>query len=105
MSIINTKYSVGQLIHHRLFDYRGVIFDVDPVFQGSEEWYDQVALTRPPKNEPWYRVLVHNAFHETYVAERNLEPDLLNEPVIHPLINEYFNNFDNGQYTSLHSKN
>ena len=105
MSIIKSKYTVGQIIHHKLFDYRGVIFDVDPVFQGSDDWYDQVALTRPPKNEPWYRVLVHNAFHETYVAERNLEPDVLNEPVVHPLINEYFDSFKNGRYTSQHRQN
>ena len=105
MSIINAKFSVGQLIHHRLFEYRGVIYDIDPVFQGSEDWYDQVALTRPPKNEPWYRVLVHNAFHETYVAERNLEPDVLNEPVNHPLINEFFDSFDSGRYLSQHRQN
>lgn len=105
MGIINTKYSVGQLIHHRLFDYRGVIYDVDPVFQGSEDWYDQVALTRPPKNEPWYRVLVHNAFHETYVAERNLEVDVLKEPINHPMINEFFDDFKNGRYVSQHRQN
>ena len=105
MGITKTKFSVGQLIHHRLFDYRGVIYDVDPVFQGSEEWYDKVALTRPPKNEPWYRVLVHNAFHETYVAERNLEADVLKEPVIHPLINEYFDDFKNGRYKTQHRQN
>jgi heat shock protein HspQ len=69
------RFSIGQCIHHRLFDYRGVIIDVDAVFQGTDAWYEQVATTRPPKNEPWYRVLVHDASHETYVAERNLEAD------------------------------
>ena len=73
MNDINCKYSVGQLIHHLLFDYRGVIVDVDPEFEGSEEWYQQMARSRPPKDKPWYHVLVSNAEHMTYVAERNLE--------------------------------
>ncbi|NIO43054.1 MAG: heat shock protein HspQ, partial [Burkholderiales bacterium] len=80
------KFHVGQLVHHRLFDYRGVIADVDPSFQGTEEWYQHVARTKPPKDEPWYRVLVHKAQHETYVAERNLEPDTSGTPVEHPLV-------------------
>ena len=71
----NAKFSVGALIHHLLFDYRGVVFDVDPEFQGSEDWYAQMARSRPPRDEPWYHVLVHNATHTTYVAERNLDTD------------------------------
>ena len=105
MQVSNAKYSVGQLIVHRLFNYRGVIVDVDPVYQGTDEWYNQVALTRPPKDKPWYRVLVHNALHETYVAERNLEPDDANSPVNNPLINEYFDDFVDGHYITLHRKN
>ncbi len=105
MSTINAKFDVGQIVLHRLFNYRGVVIDVDPDFQNSEEWYDQVALSRPPKNKPWYRVLVHNAVHETYVAERNLEPDDLNEPIIHPLVNEFFDNFENGHYITQHRQN
>ncbi|MFI0460110.1 MAG: heat shock protein HspQ, partial [Candidatus Thiodiazotropha endolucinida] len=66
------KFGVGELVYHRLFDYRGVIVDVDAKFMLSDEWYDQVARTRPPKDQPWYRVLVHSANNETYVAERNL---------------------------------
>jgi len=93
-------FSVGQLVYHRLFHYRGVVVDVDPTFRGTEEWYDQVALTRPPKDRPWYTVLVHNAVHETYVAERNLEADDSAEPVNHPLVNEYFERFENGAYIS-----
>lgn len=70
------KFSVGELVYHRLFDYRGVIVDVDAKFMLSDEWYDQVARTRPPKDQPWYRVLVHSANNETYVAERNLTTDI-----------------------------
>ena len=66
------KYSIGQLIQHVLFDYRGVIVDVDPFFQGTEEWYDKMARSKPPKDQPWYHVVVHDATHMTYVAERNL---------------------------------
>ena len=99
-SITTTQFAVGQVIHHRLFDYRGVIVDVDPEFQGSEEWYEAVAKSRPPKDKPWYHVLVHEATHTTYVAERNLEDDDSNEPVLHPLLGHYFDRFDDGRYVS-----
>ena len=98
MAIAKAKFTVGQLVSHRLFNYRGVIYDVDPVFQGSEEWYRQMAQTRPPKNRPWYHVLVHNAVHETYVAERNLAADDSGEPVNHPLTDVYFEEFRDGAY-------
>jgi heat shock protein HspQ len=92
------KFSIGQCIKHRLFDYRGVIVDVDAEFLGSDEWYDEVARSRPPKDEPWYHVLVHDADNETYVAERNLEQDQTYEPVNHPLLNEFFSGFEQGIY-------
>lgn len=92
------KFSIGQCIKHRLFDYRGVIVDVDAEFLGSDEWYDEVARSRPPKDEPWYHVLVHDADNETYVAERNLEPDQTYEPVNHPLLGEFFSGFEQGVY-------
>lgn len=94
------KFSIGQVIHHRLFDYRGVIVDVDPEFSGTEEWYEQVALSKPPKDKPWYHVLVDGATHQTYVAERNLEPDESGKPVKHPLINEFFRGFNEGSYNT-----
>ncbi len=89
---------MGELVHHTLFDYRGVIIDVDPRLMLSDEWYDFVARSRPPKDQPWYRVLVHDAIHETYVAERNLEPDTCGEPVRHPLIETSFSGFSDGHY-------
>ena len=92
------KFSIGELVHHRLFDYRGVIMDVDPVFLGTDEWYEQVAKSGPPKDKPWYHVLVHNANHQTYVAERNLEPDADDEPIIHPFVPLIFGEFRDGQY-------
>jgi len=105
MATSSANFSVGQLIVHKLFNYRGVIVDVDPCYQGTEEWYEQVALTRPPRDKPWYHVLVHNAVHETYVAERNLEADDSGKPVNHPLINEYFDGFENGRYLAHRRRN
>ena len=96
------KFKIGQIIHHKLFNYSGVVFDVDPTFQGSEEWYKQVAKSCPPKNKPWYHILVNAAEHTTYVAEQNL--DLENQPkaIQHPLVNSLFAKFDGLQY---HLKN
>lgn len=102
---LQAKFHIGQLIHHRLFDYRGVIIDVDPTFQGSDVWYDQVARSRPPKDKPWYRVLVHEAEHETYVAERNLELDPSGDPIRHPLLDQFFRELGSDGYRlrSLHN--
>lgn len=105
MQARKSRFSVGQLIVHKLFNYRGVIVDVDAGYQGSEEWYEQVALTRPPRDKPWYRVLVHNAFHETYVAERNLETDPASSPISHPLVDEYFSAFRDGAYVTRQRNN
>ena len=98
MSQARARFRIGQLIHHKLFDYRGVVVDVDQDFQGSEEWYETMARTRPPRDEPWYHVLVHDAEHTTYVAERNLEPDLTGAPIKHPLLGEFFEGLQDGLY-------
>lgn len=99
------EFAIGQLVRHRLFQYRGVIFDVDPVFSESEAWYQQMARSRPPKDKPWYRVLVHGGAHETYVAERNLVPDESGEPVNHPLVEALFDGFQDGIYHSSQRAN
>ena len=91
-------FAVGQVVRHRLFDYRGVVVDVDATFQQSEEWYEEVARSRPPKDAPWYHVLVHDADHTTYVAERNLEPDPDASPIQHPLLERFFEAFEDGRY-------
>jgi len=70
------RFAVGDLVHHKLFGYRGVVVDVDARFMLSDEWYENVARSRPPKDNPWYHLLVHNATHNTYVAERNLQADI-----------------------------
>lgn len=98
MSSRTARFSVGQLIHHRMFDYRGVIIDVDPHFRGTDEWYETVARSRPPKDQPWYHVLVHGASHRTYVAERNLEPDEHGGQITHPELGAFFELFRDGCY-------
>jgi heat shock protein HspQ len=95
---VYADFAVGQVIHHKLFNYRGVIVDVDWKFQGSEEWYRKVAHSHPPKDKPWYRVLVHDTTSAAYVAETNLEPDPSGEPVNHPYIPVYFSDFKDGTY-------
>lgn len=96
--VSSAKYSIGEIVHHRLFDYRGVIFDIDSCFQLTDEWYETVARSRPPKDEPWYHVLVHQATHTTYVAEQNLEADPSGDRVIHPMTNDFFTDLKNGRY-------
>lgn len=104
-SISRAKYSIGELVHHRLFDYRGVIVDVDQVFDATEQWYETMAKSRPPKNKPWYHVLVDGSVHATYVAEQNLEHDDSQEPVSHPMLDLFFERFDQGRYVRLEPDN
>lgn len=98
MSKYEAKFRVGQIIHHKLFDYIGVVFDVDSIFQGTEEWYEQMARSRPPRNRPWYRVLVNEADHITYVAEQNLEAAEAPQRISHPFVDRLFGEFDGKRY-------
>ena len=101
----SAKFFVGQIVHHKKFNYRGAVFDVDATFQGSDEWYALVARSRPPKDQPWYHVLVDGAEHTTYVAERNLAPDESGLPIAHPLIDSLFSGFIGGSYRHHIAKN
>ncbi|HIJ82613.1 MAG: uncharacterized protein HW380_3958 [Magnetococcales bacterium] len=92
------KFTVGQVIQHNLFDYRGVIIDVDPDYQKDDAWYERMARTRPPKDQPWYQILVHESDGETYVAERNLRLDPSANPVENPRLEIYFRTFHQGRY-------
>lgn len=98
MSWHEAKFRVGQIIHHRLFDYIGVVFDVDPTFQGSDEWYEHVARSGPPRDKPWYHVLVNEANHTTYVAEQNLETEEEPRKISHPFADSLFSEFDGERY-------
>ena len=101
----SARFAVGQLVHHQRFDYRGVIVDVDATFEGSDEWYEQVARSRPPRDRPWYHVLVDDADHMTYVAERHLEPDDSGTEVRHPLLASFFDSFEDGRYKQSRALN
>jgi heat shock protein HspQ len=92
------KFESGQLIHHKKFGYRGVIVSVDDTFQGTEEWYEEMARSQPPRDRPWYHVLVHESDHETYVAERHLELDTTEQPIEHPLVSLFFDELKGGRY-------
>jgi heat shock protein HspQ len=96
---LEMKFMIGQVVHHRLFDYRGVIVEAHPTFHHTDEWYRKVARTRPSKDKPWYRVLVHRTPDVTYVAERNLEEDRSGEPIAHPLLQPFFDSFQDGYYS------
>lgn len=98
MSTHQAKFQVGQIIHHKLFDYMGVVFDVDPTFQGTDEWYEQVARSRPDKDKPWYQVLVNEAAYTTYVAEQNLESAKAPQKIAHPFADRLFSEFDGERY-------
>ena len=104
-NITRVKFAVGELVQHRLFDYRGVVVDVDAEFQATDEWYEAVAKSRPPKNKPWYHVLVHEGDHSTYVAEQNLETDPVLAPVNHPMVEHFFSSFEQGKYVRIDSDN
>jgi len=92
------KFSPGELVHHLKYDYRGVVVDVDPAFAGTEAWYEQVAVSRPPKERPWYHVLVDGAEHMTYVAEQHLEVDSSRDQIEHPALGRFFDRFVEGRY-------
>lgn len=102
----SAKYIPGEIVRHRRFEYRGVIVDVDPVFQGTEEWYAEMARSHPPKDRPWYHVLVDAEEAMTYVAERHLERDPDDSPIDHPMIEDLLGERrDDGSYAPLHTMN
>jgi len=102
---LRAKFTVGQVVQHLRFEYRGVVVDVDATFQGTDEWYEEVARSRPPRDRPWYHVLVHEAEHMTYVAERHLVADPIGEPIRHPLLSRFFAGFRDGHYERSASVN
>ena len=105
MNTTAAKFGPGDLITHALFDYRGVVIDIDPHFLGTTEWYDAVAKSKPPKDRPWYHVLVDGSFIQTYVAERNLEHDPSGKPIDHPEISIYFSGLTDGGYVPRQKSN
>jgi heat shock protein HspQ len=97
MTIVG-NFHLGQVVQHRLYGYRGVIVDVDPEFTLSEDWYQQVAMSKPPRNKPWFRILVHNTAYETYEAEENLQAELEPDKINHPDLQQHFCGYQKGRY-------
>ena len=101
MSIQKAKFSIGDIVKHKHFDFRGVIYDVDFEFNNSEEWYQSIPKNvRPRKDQPFYHLLAENdeITYEAYVSEQNLLNDDSGEPIKHPLINEIFSGKKGSSY-------
>src|SRR6187455_825614 len=99
--VAHARFSIGDVVRHRLFDFRGVIFDIDPVFANSEEWYQAIPEDiRPSKDQPFYHLLAENSesSYIAYVSQQNLVPDDSEEPVDHPAIATMFDSFDGERY-------
>lgn len=99
------KFRIGQVVRHRVHPFRGVIFDVDPEFNNTEEWYESIPESvRPSKNQPFYHLLAENeeSSYVAYVSEQNLLPDDSGRPVDHPDVSELFGALRNGQYKPRH---
>jgi len=95
------KYMIGQVVRHRLYPFRGVVFDIDPVFDNTEEWWQSIPEDmRPRKDQPFYHLFAENAETEyvAYVSEQNLLPDDSSEPIRHPQVAEVFIKDDRGGY-------
>jgi heat shock protein HspQ len=98
---VSAKYKIGQVVKHRIYPFRGVVFDIDPVFDNTEEWWESIpADVRPRKDQPFYHLYAENAETEyvAYVSEQNLLPDASDKPLRHPQVAEVFERCDNGAY-------
>ena len=99
--IRNAKFQIGQVVRHRLYPFRGVVFDIDPTFSNTEEWYEAIpAEVRPQKDQPFYHLFAENDETEyiAYVSEQNLLPDNSGEPIRHQQVAEVFVQDGNGGY-------
>lgn len=95
------RFAIGEVVRHRLFDFRGVIFDVDPEFSNSDEWYEAIPEEiRPSRQQPFYHLLAENSeqSYVAYVSQQNLVRDESEEPVDHPAIGSLFEEYDEGRY-------
>ena len=103
------KFEIGQIVKHRYFDFRGVIFDVDPEFDNTEEWYQSIqAQVRPKKDHPFYHLLAESPSQPSYIAyvsQQNLLEEEIPEPVAHPLVEEIFSGLEGGKYISRAKSN
>ncbi len=101
MKARDAKFRIGQVVRHRIYPFRGVIFDVDPEFSNTEEWWNSIPEhVRPTRDQPFYHLLAENAETEyiAYVSEQNLVLDDSGEPIRHPQLDEYFHGSVDGEY-------
>ena len=95
------RFTIGDVVKHRLFDFRGVVFDVDPVFANSEEWYESIPQDmRPSREQPFYHLLAENddSSYVAYVSQQNLQGDSEGGPIDHPSVPQLFDEFEQGRY-------
>jgi len=100
--VATARFAIGDVVRHRLFEFRGVIFDVDPVFANSEEWYEAIPEDiRPSKEQPFYHLFAENSDSNyiAYVSQQNLVPDDSDEMIDHPAISGVFEGYSDGRYT------
>jgi heat shock protein HspQ len=98
----SAKFQIGQVVKHRIYPFRGVIFDVDPTYNNTEEWLASIPEDRRPlRDQPYYYLLAENdeSYYEAYVSEQNLVVDNSGKPVEHPQINKMFDEIRNGHYS------
>jgi heat shock protein HspQ len=99
--VTHASFTIGDVVRHRLFHFRGVVFDVDPVFANSDEWYEAIPVDlRPRKDQPFYHLLAENSesSYIAYVSQQNLLADNSDEPIDHPAIAGLFDDFAAGRY-------
>ena len=99
--VAEAQFAIGDVVRHRIFDFRGVVFDIDPVFANSDEWYQSIPESvRPAKDQPFYHLFAENSdsHYVAYVSEQNLIADDTGEPVEHPQIELLFDETDDGEY-------
>jgi heat shock protein HspQ len=100
-AIRTAKFRIGQVVKHRVYPFRGVIFDVDPVFANTEEWWEAIPEeVRPRKDQPFYHLYAENetSYYVAYVSEQNLVPDESGDPVEHPEVEDMFGDLRDGAY-------
>ncbi|RIA43584.1 heat shock protein HspQ [Hephaestia caeni] len=100
-AVAHANFTIGDVVRHRMFDFRGVIFDIDPVFANTDEWYDAIPQDlRPRKDQPFYHLLAENgdSSYVAYVSQGNLVPDDSDEPVDHPALSGLFTDYQDGRY-------
>jgi heat shock protein HspQ len=101
ISMPEARFGIGDVVRHKMFDFRGVIFDVDPIFANSEEWYEAIPEElRPSKEQPFYHLLAENSesSYIAYVSQQNLVADDSDEPIDHPAITTMFEPLEGGRY-------